>query len=154
MSFRLTDGTIDADAVRRAVLGPGNGAVVVFHGAVRDRTADRRVTHLEYEAYEPMAIRQMEAIGAEVAARHGLSALACTHRLGRLEIGEDAMVVAASAPHRAAAFAAVEDFIARLKQDVPIWKKEHFEGGAVWVGTPDDPQGARAQVQPAPEADA
>ncbi|MHC5011841.1 MAG: molybdenum cofactor biosynthesis protein MoaE [Planctomycetota bacterium] len=144
--FAVTPDAIDADAVRRAVEGGENGAVVVFHGTVRDRTGARRVTHLEYEAYAPMAIRQMEHIGKEVVRRQGLSALACMHRLGRLQIGETAVVVAASAPHRRAALEAVEEFIARLKQDVPIWKKEHFEGGAVWVGTPDDPQGARAQA--------
>jgi molybdopterin synthase catalytic subunit len=143
--FRLTNDPVDAAAVREAVRGPGNGAVVVFHGTVRDRTAKRRVTHLEYEAYEAMALSQMEAVGQAVVEAHDLGALACTHRVGRLEIGDDAMVVAASAPHRAAALAAVEDFIARLKRDVPIWKKEHFEGGAVWVGTPEDPQGEAAR---------
>lgn len=151
MDFRIVTAPIDADAVHAAVRGPGSGAVVVFHGAVRDRTAERRVTHLEYEAYEAMALRQMEQIGRAVVEAHGLDALACTHRVGRLEIGEDAMVVAAAAPHRAAALAGVEDFIARLKRDVPIWKKEHFEGGAVWVGTPDDPQGA-ASARGEPEA--
>lgn len=144
MAFQLTADPIDAQAVAHAVRGPGNGALVVFHGTVRNRTGARRVTHLEYEAYAPMALRQMELLGAQVVARHELSALACTHRLGRLAVGEDAMVVAASAPHRAAALSGVEDFIARLKQDVPIWKKEHFEGGAVWAGTPDDPQGRRS----------
>ena len=83
----------------------------------------------------------MAAIGAEVTAQHGLSALACVHRTGRLEIGEAAVVVATSAPHRRAALEAVEDYVRRLKEDVPIWKKEHFEGGAVWIGTPEDPQG-------------
>ncbi len=150
MAFRITKEPIDADTVRAAVLGPDNGAIVVFHGAVRNRTADRRVEHLEYETYEPMALKQMERIGAEVIERHALSALACTHRVGRLEIGEDAMVVAVSAPHRKAALDAVEDFIARLKQDVPIWKKEHFEGGAVWVGTPDDPQATQRPISDAP----
>ena len=149
MAFHITNEPIDAETVRAAVLGPDNGAIVVFHGAVRNRTDDRRVEHLEYETYEPMALTQMERIGAEVIERHGLSALACTHRVGQLEIGEDAMVVAVSAPHRKAALDAVEDFIARLKQDVPIWKKEHFEGGAVWIGTPDDPQGARKAVEEA-----
>nr|MDJ0523322.1 molybdenum cofactor biosynthesis protein MoaE [Planctomycetota bacterium] len=72
---------------------------------------------------------------------HGVAAIACTHRIGRLDIGDDAMVVAVASPHRAAALAATADFIARLKQDVPIWKKEHFVGGAVWVGSPEDPQG-------------
>jgi molybdopterin synthase catalytic subunit len=142
--FRISRAPIDAEAVRRSVEGPGNGAVVVFHGTVRERTGGRRVTRLEYEAYEPMALRQMEAIGADVIRRHGASALSCWHRVGTLAISESAMVLAVSAPHRKAALEAVEEFVARLKQDVPIWKKEHFEDGAVWVGTPEDPQGERA----------
>jgi len=139
--FDLVAGPIDAEAVRRAVEGPESGAVVVFHGTVRDHTAGRRVTHLEYEAYVPMARRLLAELGEEVKARHALSALACVHRLGTLALGETAVVLAVSAPHRRAALEAVEDYIVRLKQDVPIWKKEHFEDGAVWVGTPQDPQG-------------
>jgi len=141
-AFHVTSDPIDAEAVRAAVLGPESGAVVVFYGTVRERSLGRDVTFLEYEAYEPMAIAEMETLGREMVERHTIAALACTHRIGRLEIGEDAMVVAVAAPHRAAALEATADFITRLKQDVPIWKKEHFEGGAVWVGTPEDPQGA------------
>ena len=148
--FAITREPIAAEAVRAAVLGPESGAVVVFHGAVRDRTLDRRVTYLEYEAYEPMAVRQMEAIAEDLVREHAIAAIACTHRVGRLDIGEDAMVVAVASPHRAAALAATADFIARLKRDVPIWKKEHFVGGALWVGSPDDPQGERSA--PAQEA--
>ena len=144
MSFAIVTEPIDAEAVRQAVAGPDNGAVVVFFGTVRNRTGDRAVRHLAYEAYEPMALAAMEAIAREVVAAHALSALACTHRIGPLAIGDDAMVVAASSPHRHAALAGVEQFIVRLKQDVPIWKKEHFEGGAVWIGSPDDPQGTRS----------
>ena len=143
--FHIVEGPIDADAVRAAVEDPGCGAVVVFHGTVRDRTDDRVVEHLEYEAYEPMAIKQLEALAEAMIAEHGISALACTHRVGPVPIGEDAMVVAVASPHRAAALAATGDFITRLKQEVPIWKKEHFEGGAVWIGTPEDPQGERAR---------
>jgi molybdopterin synthase catalytic subunit len=150
MTFSIVRTPIDAGRVKHAVLGPGNGAVLVFHGAVRNKTADRRVTHLEYEAYEPMALAALETIGQEVVKQHGISAIACTHRIGRLEIGDDAMVVAVSSPHRAAALAALEDFIVRLKQDVPIWKKEHFEGGAVWIGTPENPQGGPSSFPPEP----
>jgi molybdopterin synthase catalytic subunit len=141
----LTEAPIDADAVARAVAGPSAGAVVVFHGTVRDRTGARRVTHLEYEAYPAMALAQMRAIAAEVAAACGLTGLACVHRIGRLLPGDTAVVLATAAPHRAAALEAVERFVVRLKRDVPIWKREHFEDGAVWVGTPDDPQGERAR---------
>ena len=88
----------------------------------------------------------MARIAEEVVRAHGLTGLSCMHRIGRLEIGDTAVVLATSAPHRRAALAGVEDFVARLKRDVPIWKKEHFEGGAVWVGTPDDPQGERAEA--------
>lgn len=143
--FRIVTEPIDADAVRAAVAGPGCGAVVVFHGTVRNRTGDRIVEHLEYEAYEPMAIKQMRVLAEAMVAEHGIARLACTHRIGPVPIGEDAMVVAVASPHRAAALAATGEFITRLKQDVPIWKKEHFEGGAVWVGTPEDPQGERAR---------
>jgi molybdopterin synthase catalytic subunit len=144
--FAVVSGPIDGDAVRRAVEAPGAGAVVLFHGTVRDRTRERQVTHLEYEAYVPLAEAEMRRIGAEVVAEHGLSGLACVHRIGRLAIGDVAVVVATAAPHRGAALAAVEAFVTRLKQSVPVWKKEHFEGGAVWVGTPQDPQGARGGI--------
>ena len=144
-AFHITRDPIDGDAVRAAVVGPSCGAVVVFHGTVRNRTGERVVEHLEYEAYEPMAIKQMAVLAEEMIAKHGIAALACTHRIGPVPIGEDAMVVAVASPHRAAALAATGDFITRLKQDVPIWKKEHFEGGAVWIGTPEDPQGERAR---------
>lgn len=147
--FRIVSEPIDADAVRAAVEDPGCGAVVVFHGTVRDRTGDRVVEHLAYEAYEPMARKQMSALADAMVAEHGITALACTHRIGHVPIGEDAMVVAVASPHRAAALAATGDFITRLKQEVPIWKKEHFEGGAVWVGTPDDPQGEAARGESA-----
>lgn len=157
MAFVITREPIDADAVYRAVAVTAeganpDGAVLLFHGTVRNKTADRTVRFLEYECYEPMALSQMERIADEVRARHEISDIACTHRVGRLEIGEDAMVVAIAAPHRRAALEATEDFISRLKQDVPIWKKEHFEGGAVWIGTPDDPQGASGSIREGGEA--
>lgn len=152
MSFTITQDPIDADAVYRAVATPAegsnpDGAVIVFHGTVRNKTADRTVRYLEYECYEPMALKQLRRVAAEVIQQHEISTIACTHRVGRLEIGEDAMVVAVASPHRGAALAATEAFIARLKQEVPIWKKEHFEGGAVWIGTPEDPQGASVAIR-------
>lgn len=139
--FALTTGPIDADAVRAAVTTKAAGAVVVFHGTVRERTKDRRVLFLEYEAYPEMAVERMRAVGEEVRREHGLSGIACVHRIGRLELGEAAMVVAVSAPHRKAALLAVEGFVSRLKREVPVWKKEHFLGGAVWVGSEENPQG-------------
>jgi molybdopterin synthase catalytic subunit len=142
--YALVNGPIDADAVRAAVSTPSAGAVVLFHGTVRDRTRGKRVLRLEYEAYPEMAVAMLESLGRDVSRRHGLLRCACVHRLGRLEIGEDAMVLAVAAPHRAAALAAVGDFVATLKRDVPIWKKEHFEDGSVWVGSAEDPQAERA----------
>ena len=136
----LTRAPIDAEALRRAVAGPANGAVVLFYGEARESTAGRRVVELVYEAYEGMALAALRALGEEIRARHGLSALACAHRLGRVPVGESAMALAVSAPHREAALAAVGEFIRRLKQDVPIWKQERFEDGAVWVGSASDPQ--------------
>lgn len=143
--YLLTRAPIDAEALRRAVASPACGAVLVFYGDARERTAGRRVLELVYEAYEPMALAGLKALGEELRARHGVSAVACAHRLGRVPAGESALVLAVAAPHREAALAAVADYVRRLKQDVPIWKQERFEDGAVWVGTPEDPQGARAQ---------
>ncbi len=142
--YLLTRERIDAEALRRAVAGAGNGAVLLFYGDARDRTAGRRVLGLEYEAYEPMALAGLRALGDELAARHGLGGVACAHRLGPVPPGESALVLAVSAPHREAALAAVAEYVRRLKQDVPIWKRERFEDGGVWVGTPDDPQALRA----------
>lgn len=147
--FEVVEAPIDAEAVRRAVGGPGDGAVVLFLGTVRGSTRGRRVTHLVYEAYVPMALAQMRALAGEVVRRHGLSGLACAHRVGRLAVGDVALALAVASPHREAALAAVADYVARLKQDVPIWKQEHFEDGAVWVGTPEDPQGERAAAREA-----
>ena len=143
--FSLTEAPIDAEAVRKAVASTGAGAVVVFHGTVRDETRGRRVLYLEYEAYPAMALRAMESLALDVAREFRLSGIACTHRLGRLDLGEAAVVLAVAAPHRKAALLAVEAYVARMKRDVPIWKKEHFEGGSVWVGSADDPQGERSE---------
>lgn len=141
--FVLTRQPLDPEALRRAVAGPAYGAVVVFHGDARERTAGRRVLELVYEAYEPMALVELERLAREVAQRHQTGPIACAHRLGRVPAGETAMVLAVAAPHRDAALAATAEFIRRLKQEIPIWKQERFEDGAVWVGSADDPQAAR-----------
>jgi molybdopterin synthase catalytic subunit len=133
--FVLTRSRLDAEVLRRAVAGPANGAVVVFYGDARETTEGRRVTELVYEAYEPMALEGLEALANEVRARHGVSAVACAHRLGPVPAGETAMVLAVSAPHREAALTAVADYVRRLKQEVPIWKLERFEDGSRWVGS-------------------
>jgi molybdopterin synthase catalytic subunit len=132
--FRVTPQPLSLDEVVRAVEGPGLGGVVTFSGQVRDQTRGRAVIQLEYEAYAPMAERVLAQIGAEAAAKWERSRLAIVHRVGLLRPGELAVVIAASAPHRAEAFDACRHAIERLKQDVPIWKKEIFADGEVWVG--------------------
>ncbi|PYV20220.1 MAG: molybdenum cofactor biosynthesis protein MoaD, partial [Acidobacteria bacterium] len=105
----------------------------VFEGIVRDNLHGRKTRHLEYEAYEPMAIRKMEQIGREVKQKFPIDGLGMVHRLGRLEIGETSVAIIVAAAHRQAAFEACRYAIDRLKQIVPIWKKEYFEDGAVWA---------------------
>jgi molybdopterin synthase catalytic subunit len=119
-------------AVRRA----GSGGIASFLGMVRDTSEGKSVEFLEYEAYEPMALDMLNRVADEVRERWPVQAIAIQHRLGRLEIGEDAVAVAVSCPHRAEAFEACRYAIDRLKEIVPIWKKEHGEDGAVWVGGP------------------
>lgn len=129
----LVDGPIDVEAVLRAVEGDGQGGVVLFVGRVRDRSGGRTVTHLEYEAYAPMARRELASLAARAQEQHGAERVALVHRLGRLEIGEAAVAIAVAAAHRDAAFAACRWLIDTLKQTVPIWKRECFVDGDVWV---------------------
>jgi molybdopterin synthase catalytic subunit len=119
-----------------AVRQPGSGGLVTFIGSVREVSEGKRVEYLEYEAYEPMALEKFEQVVREASERWPVRAMAIQHRLGRLEVGEDAVIVAVSTPHRSEAFAACQYAIDRLKEIVPIWKKEHGEGGEVWVGGP------------------
>jgi molybdopterin synthase catalytic subunit len=132
--FSVVDRPLRLEDVVAAVSGEAYGGLVTFSGSVRNQTKGRRVLRLEYEAYPPMAERVLAAIGAEVAERWGGTRLAIMHRVGTLMPGELAVVIAAAAPHRKEAFLACEHAIERLKQDVPIWKKEFFEDGEVWVG--------------------
>ena len=131
---RVIDTPLSVDAVLARVGHPGAGAEVVMIGCVRDRAAGQTVERLKYEAYVPMAEKVIAdiivAIEAEIEGVRG----AVDHRIGMLDIGERAVVVAASAPHRAEAFAACRAIIDRLKDDAPIWKHEHRQGGVVWVG--------------------
>ena len=131
--FALTRDRIDSQPLRERLLEAHDGAVVVFEGVVRDNTAGRETLYLEYDGYEAMAVRIMAALGEEIAAAHAISGIAMVHRLGRLEIGETSVAIVATAPHRKAAFEAARDGIDRLKKRVPIWKKEHFADGEVWV---------------------
>ncbi|MDX2014879.1 MAG: molybdopterin converting factor subunit 1 [Myxococcaceae bacterium] len=132
--FRVVDRPLSLAEVVDAVSGPGQGGLVTFSGAVRAVSKGQSVSHLEYEAYPPMAEKQMARIADEARAKWPGTQVAIVHRVGRLEPGDLAVVIAASAPHRKEAFLACEWAIDRLKQDVPIWKKETTSDGAVWVG--------------------
>jgi MoaE-MoaD fusion protein len=131
--FAITRDAIDSQQLARSLQRSEDGAVVVFEGVVRDNTKGRPTIHLEYEGYEALALEQMARIGREVAARFEIGRIGMVHRLGRLEIGEASVAVIATAPHRRPAFEAALEGINRLKREVPIWKKEFFADGAVWV---------------------
>lgn len=137
-NFWLTYDPLSVDSVVSRVAHRDAGAVVVFIGVVREHTGDRQTAWLEYEAYEPMALRKMAEIGEEVQAQWPGVRLAIAHRLGHLDIGEASVVIAASSPHRPAAFSACRHAIERLKEIVPIWKKEIWaDGTSEWVGVED-----------------
>jgi molybdopterin synthase catalytic subunit len=137
--FGLTREVIDTPGLARRVLRGEDGAVVNFEGVVRNNTKGRATRFLDYECYEPLAIRTMAEIGCEIVRSHAVGRIAIVHRLGRMEIGETSVAVVVSAPHRRPAFEAALEAIDRLKRTVPIWKKEHFADGEVWVeGAWDD----------------
>ena len=117
----------------RSIKRPEDGAAVVFEGIVRNHTRGRRTLYLDYEAYEEMALKQMEELAARALAEYKIRDVAMVHRLGRLEIGETSVLIVVASAHRAAAFDACRWLIDTLKRTVPIWKKEHFEDGAVWA---------------------
>jgi MoaE-MoaD fusion protein len=130
----LTDQTLSLDRCLAAVRGPGMGGIVTFTGMVRLHSHGATIDHLEYEAYAPMAIKEMSRLCDEIEHEVAGVALAVEHRVGRLEIGDVAVVIAAAAPHRAEAFTACRALIDRLKERVPIWKKEVGTAGEEWVG--------------------
>jgi len=133
--FRVVDGPLSPDAIAADVDDPGAGGIVIFSGVVRNETGGRPVKFLEYEAHAPMAEAKMREIGAEIRTRwSGVRRVAMLHRIGRLEIGESSVLIAVSAAHRGEAFDACRYAIDTLKRTVPVWKKEHFEDGEVWVG--------------------
>ena len=131
--YRLTREVIQTDKLGRQLKAPEDGAVVTFEGIVRNHSHGRKTLYLEYTAYEPMAIHKMEEIGDEVKRKYAIDRVGMIHRLGRLEIGETSVAIIVTSAHRRAAFEACQYAIDRLKQIVPIWKKEYFEGGAVWA---------------------
>jgi len=131
--FALTREVIDVRAAETRILTGFDGAVVTFHGVVRNNTRGRATLRLEYECYEAMAIRKMAEIGRSIASRFQVGRVAIIHRLGVLEIGEASVIVVVASPHRRAAFEAALEGIDQLKKLVPVWKKEFFEDGEVWV---------------------
>jgi MoaE-MoaD fusion protein len=131
--FALTRRPVDTRALVTRIARGEDGAVVNFEGIVRNNSQGRRTLYLDYECYEPMAIKTLAEIGREIAASHPIGRIAMVHRLGRMEIGETSVAVIVTAPHRKPAFDAALEGINRLKRLVPIWKKEHFVDGEVWV---------------------
>jgi molybdopterin synthase catalytic subunit/molybdopterin converting factor small subunit len=132
--FRLTAEPIDVAAVMAEVADAQAGAVATFLGTTRVRSRGRTVLYLEYEAYEGMAEKVMEEIAGALHERYELCRIAITHRVGRVGIGEKSVAIAVSAPHRDHALAACKEAIDTLKVDVPLWKKEVYEGGEEWIG--------------------
>jgi molybdopterin synthase catalytic subunit/molybdopterin converting factor small subunit len=133
-SFRLSSEALSLDAVVDEVRTDQAGAIATFVGTTRVESRGRTVLHLDYEAYEEMAEQVMARIATELSDRYELCAIAIHHRTGRVEIGDASVVIAVSAPHRQDALAACKDAIDRLKEEVPLWKKEAYEGGEEWIG--------------------
>jgi molybdopterin synthase catalytic subunit len=133
-AFRLTSDPIDVEAVIAEVADERAGAIATFLGTTRAQSGGRDVVHLEYEAYEGMAEEVMEELAARLKSEHELCEVAITHRIGRVGIGETSVAIAVSAPHRHSALAACQQAIDTLKETVPLWKKEVYEGGEEWIG--------------------
>lgn len=133
-AIRIVREPVDVAKLERSVGDPAAGAVCTFAGTTRNENAGRNVIKLEYEAYEAMALSEMRKLAEEAGRRWQIVRIAITHRIGVVEIGETSVAIAVSAAHRTEAFEACRFAIDRLKEIVPIWKKEHFEGGEVWVG--------------------
>ncbi|MDH5752677.1 MAG: molybdenum cofactor biosynthesis protein MoaE [Deltaproteobacteria bacterium] len=133
MNHEIVEAPIDMNDLLARVASPGAGGIATFLGVVRDNALGRKVRYLFYEAYPPMAIKEMEKLEAEVRERWDIISIAITHRVGRLEIGEASVAIAVSSAHRKEALEACHYTIDRIKQTVPVWKKEYWEGGEVWV---------------------
>ena len=149
----VTAAPLDLPALTQEVArsASADGAVTSFVGLVRDQNQGRRVSYLEYEAYEPLAVRALDLIIEESRASWPSARVAVHHRIGRLEIGEASIIIVAASPHRAEAFAACRYVIERVKQIVPIWKHEYFDGGDVWIegatANPDDEAAREAAMR-------
>jgi molybdopterin synthase catalytic subunit len=141
----LVSTSIDPEPLLEQLKQPEDGAVAMFDGIVRNHSRGRRTQYLDYSGYEPMALRKMEQLATDALSRFAIRDVRIVHRLGRLQIGESSVYIAVSSAHRAAAFDACRWLIDALKTTVPIWKKEHFEDGAVWAdGEPFPPDVPRA----------
>lgn len=149
MQVSLTREKIDAQQIVDALKSGADGAVCVFDGIVRNNTRGRQTLFLDYSAYEEMALSQMQALAETASANFGVRDVAIVHRLGRLEIGDTSILIAVAAAHRGATFDACRWIIDTLKKTVPVWKKEHFVDGAVWVDGEPFPEEivARAEEQ-------
>ena len=132
--YRITHRVIPTAELVRQLKASEDGAVVTFEGIVRDHSHGRKTLYLEYTAYEPLAIRKMEEIGDEIKQKYAIDRLGMIHRVGRLEIGETSVTIIVTSAHRRVAFEACHYAIDRLKETVPIWKKEIFTDGSQWVG--------------------
>lgn len=131
--FELTTESLNVGEIARRIVLPECGAIVTLDGFVRQWTKGRETLYLVYEAYEPMAVKEMKKLGCLAREKFEISHIGIVHRLGRLEIGETSVVISVSAPHRRAAFEACEWAIRELKKTVPIWKKEFYADGEIWV---------------------
>jgi molybdopterin synthase catalytic subunit len=145
MPHRIVSEPIELGDLVAAVASPRAGGIATFLGVVRDNSLGRKVLYLFYEAYPPMALKEMERLEAEVRERWEIEAIAITHRIGRLEIGEASVAIAVSSPHRREAIEACHYAIDRLKLTVPVWKKEYWEGGEVWIENAQGSTITRAQ---------
>jgi molybdopterin synthase catalytic subunit len=131
--YEITNDALDVGAIARRVVPASCGAIVTLDGFVRQFTRGRETEYLVYEAYEPMALKEMEKLGARAREQFAIENVGIVHRLGRLEIGETSVVISVAAPHRRAAFEACEWLIKELKRTVPIWKKEVYADGETWI---------------------
>ena len=131
--YALTKDPIDVEQLRRRVITAADGAIIAFEGVVRGHSDGRRTRFLDYDCYVPLALRKMQEIGREILGKHPVGRIAMVHRLGRLEISEASVAIVVSSAHRRPAYEASLEAISRLKKLVPVWKKEYFEDGEVWV---------------------
>jgi molybdopterin synthase catalytic subunit len=138
--FRIQSEPLDPRDIEALVANPGAGAMATFIGTVRDHGRGKSVTHLDYEAYAPAAELTLAQIGDEIRERWGVEHVAIAHRVGSLAVGEASVVISVASPHRDAAFEACRYAIERIKEIVPIWKKEHYADGAAWLGSEHDYQ--------------